>query len=51
MSMDDEETTEEPEFFEAQGLRIRIPECCKEGSDYCPHGVGKQQKRKTNIGL
>lgn len=30
---------------------IRIPDCCREGWENCPHVVNRQKKTKTNIGL
>jgi len=30
---------------------IKIPDCCVEGWDSCPHVVKRQRKIKQNIGL
>ena len=30
---------------------IKIPDCCVEGDDDCPHGVQKSSKEKINIAL
>jgi len=29
----------------------KVPECCAEGWDSCPHTAKKQKKIKSNIGL
>lgn len=30
---------------------VRIPDCCREGRNDCPHGVKKPLKQKQNVGL
>ena len=32
-------------------LDIKIPDCCKEGREDCPHVPKKEKKQKVNIGL
>jgi hypothetical protein len=32
-------------------IRIRIPDCCREGWKNCPHVVGKQKPIKRNIAV
>lgn len=40
--------------FQVEEGRIQgfiIPQCCREGSDTCPHVAKKFRKNKQNIGL
>ena len=30
---------------------IKIPDCCREGADDCPHGTPKPEKIKINIAV
>jgi len=32
-------------------FNLRIPECCLEGWESCPHTIKKQRKNKTNPAL
>ena len=36
----------------SQGVKIILPECCKNGDPDCPHVWGKRPKpKKRNVGL
>lgn len=39
------------EIKEIDVFNWKIPECCSEGWDSCPHVIRKQKQKKQNIGL
>lgn len=45
--MNEEETIE----VEASGIQFRIPKCCQEGWDDCPHAVHKEREKPKNIAV
>lgn len=36
---------------EQKTVSIKLPQCCIDVSDDCPHVVRKPKEKKTNIGL
>jgi len=42
---------EEPEVIEVDNFNWKIPECCTEGWESCPHVVRRDKPSKRNIGL
>lgn len=41
----------EPIIIDVEQLNIKIPQCCQEGWDDCPHAVKKEREKPTNIAL
>lgn len=50
--MENEKEKRRQEVFKKEEPFIwKIPDCCREGWESCPHVPKKQKKVKTNIGL
>ena len=51
--MNEEETPEVPviKTIEPWEFIMRIPDCCRESRDDCPHVLKKPERIKQNIGL
>ena len=46
-----EEPQSEERTFVQNGIVIKIPKCCSEGREDCPHAVQKERIAKRNVGL
>ena len=42
---------EELKIIAKEGVKIKIPECCAEALESCPHGAPKLKKEKRHIAL
>ena len=42
---------EEVKVIDISEINIRIPQCCEEGWDDCPHAVQKVREKPKNIAL
>ena len=49
--MNEEKTIEILKYERPDSFVMRLPDCCKEARDDCPHVVKKPEKIKKNIGL
>lgn len=49
--MENEKEKEETPILEIGYEDIKIPECCREGWDNCPHTVKRERIKKGNVGL
>ena len=51
MMTEEKEEKKEEVIIEVDRFNWKVPECCREGWDSCPHVVRKEKPKKTNIGL
>ena len=49
--MDEEEKEEKEEKPDSNAVVWRVPVCCREGWDSCPHVAQKNKRVKKNVGL
>lgn len=45
------EEKQESKVIEIERTQFKIPECCREGWESCPHVAKEQRKSKQNVGL
>jgi len=45
------EEEQKEEYLSNETISVRLPQCCVEGLDSCPHVAKEQKEKKVNVGL